>query len=87
MPEGIDILPEDQIPTTKNATKGESERARIARDLHDDLGSSLARISLLSELVKEDKDNPQQVLLHVTKIAPGPNSLFAVLYNVVDEPL
>ena len=39
----------------------EHERARIAQDLHDDLGSSLARISLLSDLVKADRDNPGQV--------------------------
>ena len=47
----------------------EHERTRIAQDLHDDLGSSLARISLLSSLAKADKDNPNQVVTHVDKIA------------------
>ena len=61
----------------------ERERARIARDLHDDLGSSLARISLLSELVKEDKDNPQQVLVHVTKIAQSADETVRALEEIV----
>jgi len=61
----------------------ERERARIARDLHDDLGSSLARISLLSELVKEDKDNPQQVLIHVTKIAQSADETVRALEEIV----
>jgi signal transduction histidine kinase len=61
----------------------ERERARIARDLHDDLGSSLARISLLSELVKEDKDNPQQVLMHVTKIAQSADETVRALEEIV----
>jgi signal transduction histidine kinase/ligand-binding sensor domain-containing protein len=38
----------------------ERERARIARDIHDDLGSSLTRISLLSESVAPDQgESPQ----------------------------
>jgi len=61
----------------------ERERARIARDLHDDLGSSLARISLLSELVKEDKDNPQQVLVHVAKIAQSADETVRALEEIV----
>lgn len=61
----------------------ERERARIARDLHDDLGSSLARISLLSELVKEDKDNPQQVLVHVSKIAQSADETVRALEEIV----
>ena len=61
----------------------ERERARIARDLHDDLGSSLARISLLSELVKEDKDNPQQVLAHVTRIAQSADETVRALEEIV----
>jgi signal transduction histidine kinase len=47
----------------------ERERARIAQDLHDDLGSSLTRISLLSGLAREDKDNASQVEAHVNKIS------------------
>lgn len=61
----------------------EQERARIARDLHDDLGSSLARISLLSELVKEDKDNPEQVLTHITKIAQSADETVRALEEIV----
>src|ERR1017187_1172632 len=47
----------------------ERERARIAQDLHDDLGSSLTRISLLSGLLRADKDNPAQVELHAGKLS------------------
>jgi signal transduction histidine kinase len=45
------------------------ERARIAKDIHDDLGSSLARIAMLSELAEADKHRPEQVEVHVRKIA------------------
>jgi signal transduction histidine kinase len=45
------------------------ERTRIARDIHDDVGSSLARIAMLSELAEADKDRPEQVEVHVRKIA------------------
>ena len=38
----------------------EQERARIAQDLHDELGSSLTRISLLGGLLRADKDNPNR---------------------------
>ena len=47
----------------------EQERARIARDIHDDLGSSLTHISMLSELAEADKANPKEVETHVRKIA------------------
>ncbi|PYJ06834.1 MAG: histidine kinase, partial [Verrucomicrobia bacterium] len=47
----------------------ERERARIAQDLHDDLGSSLTRLSLLSDLLKTDKAHPSQVEAHAGKIS------------------
>jgi len=38
----------------------ERERARIARDLHDDLGTSLTQISLLSALASRDQTPPAE---------------------------
>jgi signal transduction histidine kinase len=38
----------------------ERERSRIARDIHDDLGASLTRISLLSDAVSIDQVSPPQ---------------------------
>ncbi|HKI69121.1 MAG TPA: sensor histidine kinase, partial [Verrucomicrobiae bacterium] len=59
------------------------ERERIARDLHDDLGSSLARISLLSGLAKADKDNPSQVETHVEKISNSAAQTVRALEEIV----
>src|SRR5262249_24319698 len=61
----------------------ERERARIARDLHDDLGSSLARISLLSGLVKADKDNPAHVETHAGKIFDSADETVRALEEIV----
>jgi signal transduction histidine kinase/ligand-binding sensor domain-containing protein len=38
----------------------ERERTRIARDMHDEIGSKLARISFLSEVVKSETKGPAQ---------------------------
>jgi ligand-binding sensor domain-containing protein/signal transduction histidine kinase len=61
----------------------ERERARIAEDLHDDLGSSLTRISLLSDLAKADKDNPGQVELHADKISQSAAQTVRALEEIV----
>jgi signal transduction histidine kinase len=46
----------------------ERERARIARDLHDQLGANLTRVSLLGELVETDKEQPAEVEAHARQI-------------------
>ena len=40
----------------------ERERTRIARDIHDDLGSHLTRITMLSESARSDLGNPVRVI-------------------------
>ena len=61
----------------------ERERSRIAQDLHDELGSSLTRISLLSDLVRADKDNPTQVALHAGKLSLSASQTVRSLEEIV----
>jgi ligand-binding sensor domain-containing protein/signal transduction histidine kinase len=47
----------------------ERERARIARDLHDQLGANLTQVALLGELAEADKGLPDEVELHAQQIS------------------
>jgi signal transduction histidine kinase len=47
----------------------ERERARIARDLHDQLGANLTQVALLSEMAEADKNLPEEVESHAQQIA------------------
>lgn len=46
----------------------ERERARIARDLHDQLGANLTQVTLLGEMAEADKDLPAEVEQHAQQI-------------------
>ncbi|MGH7977526.1 MAG: sensor histidine kinase, partial [Limisphaerales bacterium] len=61
----------------------ERERARIAQDLHDDLGSFLTRISLLSGLLRSDKDNPDQVEAHAVRLSQSADQTVRALEEIV----
>jgi len=47
-----------QLARLENEHAIERERARIARDLHDDLGGSLTKVALLSELALKRRHDP-----------------------------
>ncbi|HEV2452747.1 MAG TPA: ATP-binding protein, partial [Verrucomicrobiae bacterium] len=59
----------------------EQERTRIARDIHDELGSNLSQIRLLSELALSQKDSPTETSIRAGKISA--KALEAT--NVLDE--
>ena len=46
----------------------EYERARIARDLHDQLGANLTQITLLGEMAETDKEVPAEIEQHAQQI-------------------
>jgi signal transduction histidine kinase len=61
----------------------ERERARIARDLHDDLGASLTQIALLSELAKADLAQPELARTHLNQIFAAAGGLARQLNEIV----
>lgn len=61
----------------------EQERARIARDLHDQLGASLTQVALLGELVEGDKDQPDEVGSHAQQISQTARETTRVLDEIV----
>jgi ligand-binding sensor domain-containing protein/signal transduction histidine kinase len=46
----------------------EHERARIARDLHDQLGANLTQVALLGEMTEADKNLPEEIESHARQI-------------------
>jgi signal transduction histidine kinase len=72
-----------QIQRAEQEHALERERARIAQDLHDDLGSSLTRISLLSSLLRAEKDNPEQIEINAQKIGQSADQTVRALEEIV----
>lgn len=58
-----------QLASLREKEALEKERARIARDIHDQLGANLTQVSLLGELVESDKDHPAEIEAHARQIS------------------
>jgi signal transduction histidine kinase/ligand-binding sensor domain-containing protein len=58
-----------QLQTMKQQEALERERARIARDLHDQLGANLTQVALLGEMAEADKNLPDEVESHSKQIS------------------
>jgi signal transduction histidine kinase len=61
----------------------ERERARIAKDMHDDLGAHLTEIALLSEFAQQPEARPEQVQADVRKITGRARELTRSLDEIV----
>jgi signal transduction histidine kinase/ligand-binding sensor domain-containing protein len=59
----------------------ERDRARIAKDIHDDLGAGLTQITLLSELAR--RDPPEEVEGHVGQISGTARELTRAMDEIV----
>jgi len=58
-----------QVQSLKQREALERERARIARDLHDQLGANLTQVALLGEMAEADKNLPDEVESHTRQIS------------------
>lgn len=61
----------------------EQERARIAQDLHDDLGAGLAHIGLIGALAQRHSGAAQRVHGHLTEITDKSREMVAALDEIV----
>jgi len=59
------------------------ERARIAQDLHDDLGASLSRISLLSDMARAERNGSSSTERSVDKISQLAGQTLRALDEIV----
>jgi signal transduction histidine kinase/ligand-binding sensor domain-containing protein len=72
-----------QLAALRQKEALEKERARIARDLHDQLGANLTQISLLGELAEVDKDVPEEVEEHSKQICKTSRETTRALDEIV----
>ena len=61
----------------------ERERARIAQDIHDNLGANLTRISLLSESAHSELENPAQAAVQLERIYGTARELTRAMDEIV----
>ncbi len=72
-----------QLALLRQQEAVEKERARIARDLHDQLGANLTQVALLGEMAENDKDLPDEVESHAQQIAATARDTTRALDEIV----
>lgn len=74
---------QQQLATLRQQEALEKERARIARDLHDQLGANLTQVALLGELAESDKGAPDEIAAHARQISQTARETTRALDEIV----
>src|ERR1041384_5262512 len=61
----------------------EKERNRISRDMHDDLGSGLTKIAIMSEVVKKQIHEPEKAKQQLENISESSRELVDNLQDII----
>jgi signal transduction histidine kinase/ligand-binding sensor domain-containing protein len=61
----------------------EKERNRISRDMHDDLGSGLTKIAILSEVTKKQLNEPEKAKQQLETISESSRELVDSLQDII----
>ncbi len=61
----------------------EKERNRISRDMHDDLGSGLTKIAIMSEVVKKQLNEPEKAKQQLENISASSRELVDNLQDII----
>src|SRR5438477_8110295 len=61
----------------------EKERNRISRDIHDDLGSGLTKIAIMSEVVKKQIHEPEKARQQLENISQSSRELVDNLQDII----
>jgi signal transduction histidine kinase/ligand-binding sensor domain-containing protein len=72
-----------QLAAMRQQEALEKERARIARDLHDQLGANLTQVALLGEMAESDKELPEEVEAHARQISQTARETTRALDEIV----
>ena len=72
-----------KVELAEHQSAVERERGRIAKDIHDELGSSLTRIMLLGERTQEDIARPEELHVHADKIVTSARAAVQSLDEIV----
>ena len=74
---------ERKLATLERQNAVEKERIRIARDMHDELGAKLTRISFLGDTARRCHSNPAETNQHIAKMSEAARELILSLDQIV----
>lgn len=72
-----------ELETLERQHALERERARIAQDIHDDLGAGLTRITMLSDLTHVEREHPAEVKAYSEKISSTAREMVRAMDEIV----